>query len=735
MNNLVRSLGLFLSCLSLSVAAAWGEVTSGKLDDCIWEYFPESQKLVLSGKGELSICKSGKLRDQEMSTAIFSCRNLEICAGVTAVSDSAFLFNQGRWGKYNLGENLIFYGSTVTSIGAMALWGAPFESLFLPPSVRTIGKFAFSESVFKFLYIPSGVTTIGEQAFGNCKSLEIIVDDRDAIDQDYNHRSMFKYCSSYIIVYVKNAAMKAWYEKLGFSPDRIRVTSGADSDFMWYNDMLMNKSRDKLILCRPTIANVTLLPTWTTIERDVFRGSVGKLEIPASIKTIDSWPLSASVIYASNVFSSNVEVPSALRSVKVYALNKEVKKCYENYGFTSVVVCDACGTNASCSLENGVLTIFGSGKVFDAPWLGKEDVRKSIKRVVVKSGITALSGGLFKDCENLASISLPEGVTSIGEGLFSGCTSLRTVTLPSTLEKMPNAFDNSNIQTLVVREGGYFSSKNDKGEEANIIFAESSGTLHYSLSPKFGSYVKTAGELCFASQTVSAFDIPATVTEIASNAFANLTISKIYCASEAEIPANAFSNTVKKKAKAYVASEAIQKNFLRVGFLEENVLVATGKCGDAYYYAENAKLTIFGDGNIAEPAKGWPNDKFTSITFVGNSFVGIQSGAFAKLPAISSEIAIPSSIHYIGAEAFGSEKIRRVSCDSQKPADLDPSAFKPAVYGAARLLVPQSAWDAYSNALGWEKFGSYTDPYSVYDVNKDGKVNAADVSMVKKNVK
>ena len=732
MNNLVGSLGLFLSCLSLSVSVAWGEVTSGKLDDCIWEYFPESQKLVLSGKGELSICKSGKLRDQEMSTAILNCKYIEIGEGVTAISDSAFC-TMDWYGSKEESVDLIFYGSTVTSIGKSAFACVRIGSLVLPPSVRTIGDNAFFDSPVQLLYIPSGVTTIGANAFR--RSYYLIVDDRDAIE-DENSKWMFSTTTiRELIVYVKNAAMKAWYEKLGFSPDRIRVTSGADSDFMWYNDMLMNKSRDKLILCRPTIANVTLLPTWTTIERDVFKGSVGKLEIPASIKTIDSWPLSASVIYASNVFSSNVEVPSALRLVKVYALNKEVKKCYENYGFTSVVVCDACGTNASCSLENGVLTIFGSGKVFDAPWLGKEDVRKSIKRVVVRSGITALSGGLFKDCENLASISLPEGVTSIGEGLFSGCTSLRTVTLPSTLEKMPNAFDNSNIQTLVVREGGYFSSKNDKGEEANIIFAESSGTLHYSLSPKFGSYVKTAGELCFASQTVSAFDIPATVTEIASNAFANLTISKIYCASEAEIPANAFSNTVKKKAKAYVASEAIQKNFLRVGFLEENVLVATGKCGDAYYYAENAKLTIFGDGNIAEPAKGWPNDKFTSITFVGNSFVGIQSGAFAKLLAISSEIAIPSSIHYIGAEAFGSEKIRRVSCDSQKPADLDPSAFKPAVYGAARLLVPQSAWDAYSNALGWEKFGSYTDPYSVYDVNKDGKVNAADVTMVKKNVK
>ena len=744
MNNLVRSLGLFLSCLSLSVAAAWGEVTSGKVGDCVWEYFPDSYKLVISGNGSVySQVKIGSYRSIKEDIPA-SIRNLggeiEIGTGVTDL-----YFNSFRdWTRDNYMGGLsytyiTFKGSAVTTIGASAFKGSYILSISLPSGVETISGSAFASSGFSYIKIPSTVTDIGYSAFSNCNNLRVLVDEREFVRQtmsDEEQLDLFEGSTPVkkITVYVKNATMKAWYEKCGFLSDNIIVTAGTDSDFMWDNGMLMDKNCKNLILCPSTTDNVTLPPTLTYIEREAFWGSVGKLSIPVTV-TIESWPFSASAIYASSVIYSYKKVPSTLQSVKVYASSEEVKKCYESEGFTSVVVCEACGPTASYFLENGVLTIFGSGAVSKAPWTEKKEVRESIKRVVVESGITHLYGELFKDCMNLTSINLSEGLTYIGEGLFSGCTSLKTVTLPSTLETVQNAFDNSNIQNLVVSEGGPLSSKNDRGEEANLLLKNMNMTLLYSARPEIGSSVWKVEGYCFPSQSVSNFNIPHTVARVASNAFSNLSISKIYCASEAEIPTDAFNADVKKNAKVYVASEDIKKNFVNAGFSESNIFLASGQCGDAYYLAESKKLTIFGGGYIAEPAKGWTNDKFTSITFVGNSFVGIQSGAFAKLPAISSEIAIPSSIHYIGAEAFGSEKIRRVSCDSQKPADLDPSAFKPAVYGAARLLVPQSAWDAYSNALGWEKFGSYTDPYSVYDVNKDGKVNAADVSVVKKNVK
>ena len=744
MNNLVRSLGLFLSCLSLSVSVAWGEVTSGKVGDCVWSYNPDSYKLVISGNGALWGLE--KLPEYEYIKS--SCREIEIGTGVTVISDAAF-DNWYRSEDFHDWSYITFKGSTVTSIGKEAFAGTTIKSISLPLGVKTIGEDAFYASGFMYIKIPSSVTTIGKWAFYNCYGLKVLVDEREFVQQtmsDEEQLDLFKGSTlvKKITVYVQNATMKAWYEKCGFLSDNIMVTAGADSDFTWDNGILMDKSCRSLILCPSTTANVTLPPSLENIEGDAFWGPVGKLVIPASVKTINSWPVSASAIYASNLFSSAEKVPSTLQSVKVYASSEEVKKCYESYGFTSVVVCEACGPKASYFLENGVLTIFGSGAVSKAPWTEKKEVRESIKRVVVESGITGFNDpfvtslyvSMFKDCVNLTSISLPEGFGDIYGAAFSGCTSLKTLALPSTLANVQNAFDNSNIQNLVVSEGKYYTSKDDRGEEANRLYDKGYELLVYSVRPEFGTFlVEKAGERCFASQSVSNFNIPANVTEIASNAFSNLSISKIYCVSEAKVPTNAFNDTVKTKAKVYVTSETIKKNFVNAGFSESNIFLASGKCGDAYYYAENKKLTIFGGGYIAEPAKGWPNDKFTSITFVGNSFVGIQSGAFAKLPAISSEIAIPSSIHYIGAEAFGSEKIRRVSCDSQKPADLDPSAFKPAVYGAARLLVPQSAWDAYSNALGWEKFGSYTDPYSVYDVNKDGKVNAADVSMVKKNVK
>ena len=65
--------------------------------------------------------------------------------------------------------------------------------------------------------------------------------------------------------------------------------------------------------------------------------------------------------------------------------------------------------------ETGVLTIVGDGEMwaFDdelpAPWTGLEE---SIQRVVVKTGVTRISSGAFRDCAVLEAVELPETLTA-----------------------------------------------------------------------------------------------------------------------------------------------------------------------------------------------------------------------------------------------------------------------------------------------------------------------------------
>ncbi|SDB52958.1 hypothetical protein SAMN02910263_02670, partial [Butyrivibrio sp. INlla16] len=73
-----------------------------------------------------------------------------------------------------------------------------------------------------------------------------------------------------------------------------------------------------------------------------------------------------------------------------------------------------CGEGLTWTLENGTLTISGTGKMTDyvggnhAPWYND---RNNINKVVICDGVTSIGAWAFWQCESLTSISIPEGVT------------------------------------------------------------------------------------------------------------------------------------------------------------------------------------------------------------------------------------------------------------------------------------------------------------------------------------
>lgn len=87
------------------------------------------------------------------------------------------------------------------------------------------------------------------------------------------------------------------------------------------------------------------------------------------------------------------------------------------------------GKNLTWTLDSeGVLTISGLGKMKDyendnknrAPWYSS---RKSLKKLVLKSGITSIGDYAFFDCSNLTGdLKIPSNVHSIGENAFGYCS-------------------------------------------------------------------------------------------------------------------------------------------------------------------------------------------------------------------------------------------------------------------------------------------------------------------------
>ncbi len=98
-----------------------------------------------------------------------------------------------------------------------------------------------------------------------------------------------------------------------------------------------------------------------------------------------------------------------------------------------------CGPSAFWKLENGVLTISGSGETEDfanaksVPWYEK---RGEITSVVVEEGITSIGNYCFADCPNLVSADFPESLSEIGKYAFWGCGALSEIVLPENLGKI-----------------------------------------------------------------------------------------------------------------------------------------------------------------------------------------------------------------------------------------------------------------------------------------------------------
>ena len=96
-----------------------------------------------------------------------------------------------------------------------------------------------------------------------------------------------------------------------------------------------------------------------------------------------------------------------------------------------------CGENLTWTLNDGVLTISGTGAMTDygssnSPFLDRTDIQS----VYIKSGVTSIGNLAFCSCTKLVNITIPDSVTRIGYNAFEGCENLTSVTLPNSIDSI-----------------------------------------------------------------------------------------------------------------------------------------------------------------------------------------------------------------------------------------------------------------------------------------------------------
>lgn len=313
----------------------------------------------------------------------------------------------------------------------------------------------------------------------------------------------------------------------------------------------------------------------------------------------------------------------------------------------------ACGENATWKLENGTLTISGTGEMKDysssnMPWY---DSRSSITKVVVEQGITSISGWAFYNCSNLSSVIIPNSVTRIGEDVFSSCSSLSSMTIPDSVTSIGNAaFEGCSGLNSVTIPNSVTSIGTATFEDCGSL---SSVTIPNS--------VTSIGHFAFSGcSSLSGMIIPNSVTSIGSYAFSG-------CSSLSNVTIGSGVTSIENFAFSDCNS------LTNIIVSEQNKNYSSGN--GVLFNKNKTKLVSYPGGKNG--SYSIPN----SVTSIGHS-------AFSGCSGLSN-VTIPDSVTSIGEYAF-------YNCSSLGSVTIPNSVTSVGEYtfyncsGLSSVMIPDS---------------------------------------------
>ena len=262
------------------------------------------------------------------------------------------------------------------------------------------------------------------------------------------------------------------------------------------------------------LAELTVPAGVTSIGNYAFSGCSGlsSIAIPASATVIGTYVFSGCENLKDVYYAGTCEVWRGLNLS--YDRGSVTVHCADGTIEAHSAGDRQCGDDLFWSLENGILTISGTGDMWNyecyydssastqlstSPWYAQRD---TITQIRLTEGVTGIGNYAFSTyttyggstfCNNLVSVELPETLQRIGASGFGGCSALKEIRLPDSLREIGgSALARCGFTELALPEG-----------------------------------LETIGSNAFFGAMIRSLTVPASVTEIGSDAFGYSSLSEI----------------------------------------------------------------------------------------------------------------------------------------------------------------------------------------------------------------